>query len=257
MTAIGVVIPTTFNRPGYLVDSIESVRAAGDAFILLCGPNNHRKRLYESLVDDFSPELHQAKLGAIINHALKQLPENCEYITWLGDDDLLTPGSLERSMKILEENGDVVLVYGSCDYIDQDGKKIGQNPSGPWAEGLMRFGPFLVPQPGSLWRRDAFEAIGGISKGFSLAFDHDLFLRLRTRGRFQHIKTTQAAFRWHTGSLSVGKRWISVMEASKARRKHYLLALAPIWLIWEPLVMLATKFAGDFVNFRTKSPPIK
>ena len=135
------------------------------------------------------------------------MPSDCDFIGWLGDDDLLTPKSLERAVKALQENPQVGLVYGSCDYINAEGKKIGQNPSGSWAKKLMTFGPFLIPQPGSLWRREAFQAIGGMDDSFDLAFDHDLFLRLTKHSRAMFIDNTQAAFRWHSESLSVGRRW--------------------------------------------------
>ena len=252
MSRVGIVIPTIFERPEYLFESIKSIRAAGDAYILLSAPDSELKSPYLELVDEFKAELPEGNLAAKINHALNQLPSDCEFIGWLGDDDLLTPKSLERASQALRDNPQVALVYGSCDYIDQHGNKIGQNPSGEWAKRLMTFGPFLIPQPGSLWRRDAFEAIGGIDDEFSMAFDHDLFLRLSKHSKAMFLDNTQAAFRWHPNSLSVGRRWQSVTEASKVRKKHYSKLLLPVMLIWEPLVVLATKLAGDFVSWRVR-----
>ncbi|MBW8870871.1 MAG: hypothetical protein JF618_01400, partial [Leifsonia sp.] len=51
-------------------------------------------------------------------------------------------------------------MYGGCDYIDENGAKVWQNNSGPWAAPLLRIGPDLVPQPGSLFRRSAVEEVG-------------------------------------------------------------------------------------------------
>ena len=252
MSKVGIVIPTIFERPEYLFEAIASIRSAGDAYILLSTPNNPEMvRKYINLVDEHQIEKQTGNLASKIDHALGRLPSDCEFIGWLGDDDLLTPKSLERAVKALQENPQVGLVYGSCDYINDQGNKIGQNPSGSWAKHLMNFGPFLIPQPGSLWRRKAFEAIGGIDHSFDLAFDHDLFLRLTKHSGAMFIDNTQAAFRWHSESLSVGRRWQSVTEASRVRKKHYSKLLLPVMLIWEPLVVLATKFAGDFVSWRT------
>ena len=251
MSKVGIVIPTIFERSEYLCEAIESNRAAGDAYILLTSPDNPEMvNKYIHLVDEHALEAPDRNLAGKINFALNQLPADCEFIGWLGDDDLITPQSIQRAVSALRENSEIALVYGSCDYIDAAGQKIGRNPSGNWAKKLMLFGPFLIPQPGSVWRRSAFEAIGGIDERFHLAFDHDLFLRLAKHSGAKFIGVTQAAFRWHEGSLSVGKRWTSVLEASRVRRKQYKPIIRPMMFLWEPLVIFTTKFAGDFVTLR-------
>lgn len=249
MSRVGIVIPTIFERPEYLLEAIASIRAAGDAYILLSSPDKpDMVNKYLSLVDQHQIEIPSGNLAAKIDHALRQLPTDCDFIGWLGDDDLLTPGSLNRAEQFLKKNHGIGLVYGSCDYINQHGDKIGQNPSGSWAKTLMHFGPFLIPQPGAVWRRSAFEEIGGIDDGYELAFDYDLFLRLSKHSEFKFLGATQACFRWHEGSLSVRRRWASVMEASKVRRASYNLTIRPFMYIWEPLVIIATRIAGSFVS---------
>lgn len=252
MSKVGIVIPTIFERPEYLFEAIASIRSAGDAYILLSTPDEPEMiSKYIDIVDEQQLELTSGNLASKINRALGQLPSDCEFIAWLGDDDLLTPESLDRAVKVLRENPETGLVYGACDYINADGGKIGRNPSGEWAKTLMHFGPFLIPQPGSVWRRSAFEEIGGIDESFDLAFDHELFLRLEKNFDSQFLGVTQAAFRWHSGSLSVSRRWKSVQEASRARKKHYSKWVKPLTYFWEPFVMVATKFAGQFVSWKT------
>lgn len=252
MKRIGIVIPTKFEREEYLLECIKSIRDAGDAFILLLAPENPvKEERFLALVDKVTIQETGGSLASKINAAFRQLPSSCKFVTWLGDDDLLTANSLDRSLHAFRNHPEIDLVYGSCDYIDAKGRKIGQNQSGTWAQRLMYFGPFLIPQPGSLWRRSAFDLIGGLDGSFHLAFDHDLFLRLTKHSRAMFINSTQAEFRWHAGSLSVSRRWQSVMEASRARRKHYRNFVLPLMLIWEPIVIIATKLAGDFVSWRT------
>jgi glycosyltransferase involved in cell wall biosynthesis len=251
MSKVGIIIPTIFERPEYLFEAIESIRTAGDAYILLSSPDNPEMvSRYIQHVDEHILERPDGNLASKINDALNQLPPDCVFIGWLSDDDLLTPQSIQRAVYALQENPELGLVYGSCDYIDAAGHKIGRNSSGNWAKGLMRYGPFLIPQPGSFWRRSVFEAIGGIDDDFDLAFDHDLFLRLTEYSAAKYLGATQAAFRWHEGSLSVGQRWTSVLEASKVRSRHHKQIVKPIMFLWEPLVIFATKFAGDFVTLR-------
>ena len=248
MPKLGVVIPTIFQRPEFLPLAIESIRQSTDAFILLSSPKTNEVDKYIELVDNWQEE-PAGNLAFKIDHALKAIPKDLEFITWLGDDDLLSP-AVNESVEHLQHNPNIVLVYGSCDYIDMAGNKIGQNPSGEWAKRLMHIGPFLIPQPGSVWRRDAFESIGGIPTDMDMAFDFDLFMSLKQAGDFHYLNKTTASFRWHPGSLSASKRTKSVMEASKVRRKHYKGLAKLLWPAWEWVVVAATFIAGRIVSIR-------
>ena len=254
-----MVIPTIFSRPGYLPLAARSIKASGPCYLLLASPAPNaleqqiiQDLLTEGIIDQHLIETEGIGLAEKINQALRSLPEACEYIGWLGDDDLLTKQSLELTTKLLDRNPGAVMAYGGVDYIDRDGKRLFTNASSQFHERLLRFGPQLIPQPGALWRRDAFEQVGGLSSDFDLAFDFDLFQKLSRQGRLLHIPHTLASFRWHPDSLSVKRRWISVSEASRVRRKHYNGAMSLLWPLWEPWVMLATWLAGKLVSLRFK-----
>ena len=165
-------------------------------------------------------------------------------MNWLGDDDLLAPGSLIVSVRELEENHKAVMVYGGCQYIDESGQPLWLNQSGPWAAGILGIGPDLIPQPGALCLRGAFEAAGGLKDKYRLAFDYDLFLEFKKLGRLVYLPVLLASFRWHPGSLSVDERRTSVAEASRVRVSHQSAALRLISWLWEPLVRYATLRAG-------------
>lgn len=182
---------------------------------------------------------------------LRELSVDCDIIGWLGDDDLLTEGSIAQSVAAFEKDSAVVMTYGGCDYIDAKGDVIFTNQSGEWASKILSFGPQLIPQPGSLMRRAAFEKTKGLSNEFALAFDFDLFLQLKNQGKFSYLNQTLAQFRWHPNSLSVKRRMRSATEASRVRRRHYNGLANLIWWLWEPFVILATWAAGKLVTLRT------
>lgn len=182
---------------------------------------------------------------------LRELSVECDIIGWLGDDDLLSEGSIAQSVAAFEKDSAVVMTYGGCDYIDAKGDVIFTNQSGEWASKILRFGPQLIPQPGSLMRRAAFEKTRGLSNEFALAFDFDLFLQLKNQGKFSYLNQTLAQFRWHPNSLSVKRRMRSATEASRVRRRHYNGLANLIWWLWEPFVILATWAAGKLVTLRT------
>lgn len=253
----GIVVPTTFSRSDYFKNSVISAKRAGASYLIVVSPSptDENKKMLDRLmkigvVDQCMTETQGLPLAEVINQALMKLPDWCEYVGWLGDDDLLLPDSIQTAVKALSQNPEAVMVYGGCDYVDPDGKLIGTNRSSQFASKLLNFGPQLIPQPGSLWRRGTFEEIGGLSSDFNLAFDFDLFLRLSKQGKLLFVDRTLAQFRWHPDSLSVKKRWVSVREASRVRRRHYSGAMLVLWVLWEPPVMIATWLAGKVLTLK-------
>ena len=251
MKRIGVVVPTLFRRSAYLRQSLEAIKKAGEAYVILMGPNAEEVAgEFNGLFDQLIEEPKSGTLSEKLTFALNSFPKNIDLITWIGDDDLLAPGSLEFLETQFQNDTDVSLIYGACDYIDSNGNKIGQNKSSPWALPLAKIGPFLAPQPGSLFRRHSFESVGGLDSSLNLAFDFDLFIGLHSQGKAKYVNKTLASFRWHKGSLSVGQRKISVKEASIVRQKHAGFWLRQLLKITNPLLEIATYLAGSLVTWR-------
>lgn len=251
---IGVVVPTLFTRFDYLKQCLESIRAAGSCHVIVMGPDiEMNARPYVSLVDQLIEEPTEGTLSAKLSFALQSFPNYVELITWIGDDDILAPGSLEALQREFEIDSNLALIYGACDYIDSSGERLGSNRSGPWALKLAKVGPFLAPQPGSLFDRKAFETLGGLDSSLGLAFDFDLFLSLAKLGGVKYLNKTLASFRWHENSLSVAQRKLSVREASIVRQKHASPGLKILLQILNPIVELVTFVAGSFLNMRFKT----
>jgi len=252
-TRVGIVVPTLGSRPNYLQLCLESIGAAGDAYVCLVAPENFDSSslLEAGLVDQVLDDLGNG-LAEAINYGIKKMPNQIEYVNWLGDDDLLAEGTLEKLVATLDGDPTTVLVYGSCNYINAEGDVVWRNRSGKWASPLLHFGPDLIPQPGALFRKNAFEKVGGLSSVFDWAFDFDLLLKLKKVGKLRFIDQTLASFRWHQDSLSVGQRANSVAEASRVRISHLPGFLRPISFLWEFPVSKATLVAGNRLSARTK-----
>jgi hypothetical protein len=250
---VGIVVPTIGQRPEYLPAALKSIREAGDAYILLVGKMGFDASdlLNTGLIDKYLDE-QDASLSAKINYGFKELPREIRFINWLGDDDLLTPGSLDKSLERITQRDSPVLVFGRCEYIGPRGSHLFTNKSGPWAVPLLRFGPQLIPQPGALYSRATFEQIGGLSKKYELAFDFELFYELSLAGKAVFIPEVLAKFRWHSNSLSVSKRKQSVCEASRVRVSHLPRGLSFISPLWEYPVRSVTYLAGVFATNRLK-----
>ncbi len=241
LSEVGVVVPTLGTRINYLVECLKSIRAAGCTNIYIVGPikilENKQELggLYDCLIDDPKSGLTEA-----INIGVKSFPSFIRYITWLGDDDLLTKDSLMESVHAFDAELSVVATYGMCEYISLNGSRIFQNKSGAWASIFMNFLPNLIPQPGSLLRRSAFEKIGGVKPNYPLSFDFEMFFELKKIGKLQYIPKVQGAFRWHPDSMTVDQRKEAVKQSSQIRKTYLPKHLKVIARIWEPILILST-----------------
>ena len=241
---IGIVIPTLGTRLDLLDLCLSSIRIAGNAYICVVIPDPllisslRNQNLIDQVVVD-----PQRGLSAAINFAIVQLQPNIEIINWLGDDDLLVANTLDEVANPIR-GGDFDFVFAGCDYIDINGSTIGKNRSGKWALWLLKYGPDLVPQPGSLYRRHVFNIIGGLDEELGWAFDLALFLRFRKGARCQYLKLTTAQYRWHNETLSTGRRNEMVSEARKVRMRSHGVLLRFIAPLWEIPVTISTNIAG-------------
>jgi glycosyltransferase involved in cell wall biosynthesis len=250
---VGIIVPTMGSRMTLLKSCLDSIRKAGSSYIVIVTPLPGKiaaeidPGLYDLIVLDPGTGLSEA-----INFGVSSLPKTVEFINWLGDDDLLKVNSILETSSVLASNSSVVLVYGNCDFIRMDGSAFGTMKAGRIAPFLMQFGPQLMPQPGSLFRRNAFESIGGLNSKYRWAFDLDLFIRLKQTGSFYYLNQTLAQFRWHDGSLTVGSRAGSVKEASKIRRAALPTLIFPFSQIWEFFLRVFILWAGFVVSRKAR-----
>ena len=246
-----IVIPTLGRRPEFLAQTIDSVTGQSvTADIVLVAPAGNEvaraqaERVGATLLDD------PGSLTAAINIGIASARDHHEYVNWLGDDDLLEPGSLEATTRVLHANPSASVAFGSCRYIDESGRELWVSNAGSWAPRMLSWGPDLIPQPGMLVRASAWRSVGGLDTSYRLAFDLDLLLRLRAQGPLLATGTVVSSFRWHADSLTVDNRSTNIAESERAKRA----ALGPLarkcaWM-WEAPVRIATRAAVKRVNRR-------
>lgn len=248
-TRVGIVVPTLGTRIEYLSECLNSLESE-EVFITVIGPDDLSQKTDLShadlIIDDQGLTLPEA-----INKGVKALPKSIEYVSWLGDDDSLLPGAIEVQLEMLDGDTDVVATYGKCQYVDAHGNDLVIQRSGQFATSLLSWGPNLIPQPGGLFRRSAWEKLNGLESVFSQAFDTDLFLRMKEIGDIRFVERTLANYRWHQEALSVVNRWRSIQESSLARKRRAGLSILNSPLVDWP-VRLATLVAGKLLSMRLK-----
>jgi glycosyltransferase involved in cell wall biosynthesis len=250
-----VVVPTLGERTDYLRLTLQSIADQAPVLydiVLVCPlTNKDTKKLAEefgaSRVDD------PGGLSASVNAGIAQAKSWHKYISWIGDDDLLSPRSFAITKAALESNSAAVLAFGYCEYIDADGHRIFTSRAGRLAPWLMTWGPDLVPMPGLLLRKSSLKEVGEFDTNNKYCMDLEMLLRLRKHGKFVCTGKTLAAFRWHANSTTVANRDLVLRETKIVKRRSLSKPLRSIAPLWEGPVWLATKLAVRYVDSKAKT----
>jgi hypothetical protein len=248
---VGYVVPTLGTRPELLFHSLSSIKSSGYTFVCVVAPIGVNLAIGdETKLIDLRVVDPGDGLASAISKGIESLPNEIKYISWLGDDDLIEPCHLDACLAVFSANQDISMIYGSCSYINIHNERIGINRLQKFSKFFIRFGPCLIPQPGSLINKQKYIESGGLDRSLGWAFDLDLFIKLSKVGRLQPIDLTLGSFRWHNESLTVASRKDSVREASMVRKSYYRLPLRFISEIWELPIRTLTLYAGVLVSMR-------
>lgn len=199
---LGIVVPT-LNCAATLAATLASLQRL---------PGVDRILVVDSQSDDGTAQvarlqgvevLSAARAGmyAAINVGLRRL--DTEWLAYVNGDDLVY--DVDRSVAAgVEAGADVV--YGTVDFIDGDGRFIHSWTSAA-PRGLLRLyrsGCSPLLQQGTIFRRTAFESLGGFDERWRFVGDADFWLRGLLAGhRFARVAhPSVAAFRMHRGQLS-------------------------------------------------------
>jgi hypothetical protein len=153
------------------------------------------------------------------------------FVCWLNSDDLLLPGALRTLAGALERDPHAPAVYGRV------WNQRGSTRTPAWVE------PFserrlalrcILSQPGTLVRRSAWEAVGGLDPALGMAMDYDLWWRLyRQRGPLGFVDAWVAVNREHAGTKTRNNRALHYREAIDVVRRHH--GSVPLkWWLYQP-----------------------
>ncbi|MCD0420827.1 glycosyltransferase [Rubrivivax sp. JA1024] len=248
--ALSIVMPTR-NQAGFLPAAVDSVLAQaqgaaadlelvvvdgasddGTPALLADIASRHPQRVRWLSEPDEGPAHAVNKAVALARGAI---------VGWLNSDDLYAPGAAVRALQAFAERPEQVMVYGEGDHVDLDGHLLGRYPTrapdaplAGWADGCW------ICQPTAFFRREAFEALGGLDQRLRAAFDYEFWLRLFKAypGRIGHLEALQAMSRLHEGGITLRMREQVAMEGMQVVHRH--LGAAPVhWLVTHAAEALA------------------
>jgi glycosyltransferase involved in cell wall biosynthesis len=128
-----------------------------------------------------------------------------DVLGWLSSDDALLPGAIGRGVEALERDPEALLVYGEALFVDEEGREIFPLEPRPFdVEAMVRACANHVVQPGSLFRRRAWEAAGPLNVDGHYLFDFEFALRVGRVGKVVRIDDRLALYRVHPESKSGG-----------------------------------------------------
>lgn len=139
-------------------------------------------------------------LNAAIAHA------KGPYIARQDADDISLAGRLQQQAAYLDAHPKVVLVGGAVRLIDATGQPIGQQqraaPPAVVAFGLHFFN-YIGGHSGVMFRREAFQQVGGYDPYFRFSQDYDLWARMLSVGELAVLPSCWLALRQHNTNLSL------------------------------------------------------
>lgn len=143
------------------------------------------------------------------------------YVCWLNSDDWLLPQGLSRLLAALERAPGAALAYGGTwDWMEATGRRRRSMvlPFSEWAMARVN----VISQPGTLMRRSAWEAVGGVDASLHMAMDYDLWWRLyRYAGSPVRIADMVAVNRVHGQTKTNTHRQLHYQEAMAVVRRHH------------------------------------
>jgi glycosyltransferase involved in cell wall biosynthesis len=116
---------------------------------------------------------------------------------WLCSDDLLLPQALQRVSAYFRDHPEVDVVFGDSLWIDANGALIKPKREMPFNRFVFLHGYNYVPQPSTFWRRSLYEQVGGLTPGFDIAMDNDLWEKFSRHSRIAHMPVYLSCMRYY------------------------------------------------------------
>lgn len=197
---ISVVTPS-FNQARYIERTIESVLGQEypdlEYFVMDGGSDDGSAEIIRRYAERLTGWVSEPDAGQAAAIVAGFERSSGEILAWINSDDCYLPGALHAAAAAFEANPRAALIYGDMVFVDSEGGPLALDALPAYRhEDLKRV--CVIPQPAAFWRRDAYEAAGGLDTGFQFAFDYDFFLRLAEIGKIVHLPRLMTEFRYHS-----------------------------------------------------------
>jgi glycosyltransferase involved in cell wall biosynthesis len=217
---VSIVTPV-YNQGGFLAETVRSVLNQSypriEYLVLDDGSTDSTPQVAEGFGDRIRYQRHD-NMGQALTLNRGWEMSHGEYLGYLSADDLLFGGAIDALADVLRTDPQCVCVFPDCDLIDEQSRKIKRSVARPFDLGQLVVEQECYIGPGALFRRSAFERVGGWRSDLRLAPDREFWIRLAGQGSIRMLPRSLAGYRMHTES-------ISYKETSPAVAEEYLRVL--------------------------------
>lgn len=144
-----------------------------------------------------------------------------DILAWLCSDDLLLPGALRAVAAFFRARPQAMAVYGDALWIDADGRLLRPKREIAFNRFVFLHDHNYVPQPSMFWRRELYQAVGGLDPAFDLAMDADLWERFSRRARIEHLARYLSCMRFYPEQKTRSRREGQALEDALIRRRAW------------------------------------
>jgi glycosyltransferase involved in cell wall biosynthesis len=152
------------------------------------------------------------------------------YVGWLNSDDMLLSGGIQHLLDRLKHDAAAPAAYGkvwNCTDTNEGRRPVLVEPFNEKRLALR----CIVSQPGTLIRRTAWQAVGGLDEGLQMAIDYDLWWRLYKRfAPLAFVDEFVALNRDHKDTRTSTQRHLHYREAIAIVRRHHGSVPVKWWL---------------------------
>lgn len=207
MPRVSIIIPTR-NRCALLPRAVESARRAGsDVEIIVVddASEDQTREVCEGWVDvRYIRARRRLGLGGARNVGL--IGSTSSYISFLDDDDIRLPASLDAQVELLEAQPRAGMIYGRALYGDEECRPKGsfypeQCPRGDLFWQLLRWN--FIPCPTVVFRRACLTRVGLLEEEAPGVEDWDLWVRIAEL--YPVLATEQAVAVWRQATPASGQ----------------------------------------------------
>jgi glycosyltransferase involved in cell wall biosynthesis len=234
MSRVDVIVPC-YKYGHYLRQCVESVltQSHGDLRVLIiddCSPDHTEEVARELVAQDqrVAYRRHEVNHGHIATYNEGLDWADGDYVLLLSADDLLTPGALERAVRVLDSSPRSSLLFGR-EIRFWDGQPFpgpcncGEDynwhviPGAVFIEECCGSGYNPVPTPTAIARTAILQQIGGYREELPHSADMELWLRLSVFGSVCQIEADQACKRRH--AVNMNHKYVNVVINDLRQRK--------------------------------------
>jgi glycosyltransferase involved in cell wall biosynthesis len=167
-------------------------------------------------------------------------------LAWLNSDDTYLPGAITEVVAFFQAHPELGLVYGDANFIDAEGRVIGQFNAQQTSYQRLRRGGVYIPQQAAFWRADLWKQVGPLDPDTYFAMDYDLWVRLARVSDIRYFPGhTWANFRLHDDAKTIASDERCWPEMLRIHRRD-----GGGWFAWITVRYVARRFLAPLINWR-------